>query len=97
MLLFLAHVSAHVPLHDPVALLLVAKRYLMKRKRPRKKHLQTTAKSPIRMRMRMPTMMMSRRPSCHFFISFLALDDKGGVKISFMYSFGRCINFMRFF
>jgi hypothetical protein len=82
MLLFLAHVSAHVPPHDPVALLLVAKRYLMKRKRPRKKHLQTTAKFPIRMRMRtppmrMPKMMMSRRPSCHFSFPFWHLMTKG--------------------
>jgi hypothetical protein len=37
MLLFLAHVNAPVPLLDLVALLLVAKRFLMKRRRPRKK------------------------------------------------------------
>jgi hypothetical protein len=67
---------------DPDALLLVAKRFLMKRKRPRKKHLQTTAKSPTRMRMRIPPMrtpkmMMSRRPSCSFSFPFWHLMTKG--------------------
>ena len=41
--------------------------------------------------------MMSRWTSCSFFIPFLALDDKGGVKVSFMYSFGlvsTCIELM---
>jgi hypothetical protein len=82
MLLFLSHISAPVPLLDLVALLLVAKRFLMKRKRPKKKHPPTTARSPTRMRMRippmrMPKMMMSRRPSCHFSFPFWHLMTKG--------------------
>jgi membrane protein implicated in regulation of membrane protease activity len=40
MLHFLAHVDAPVFLLALVALLLAAKRFLMKRKRPRKKNLQ---------------------------------------------------------
>jgi hypothetical protein len=86
MLHFLAHVDAPILLLALVALLLVAKRFLMKRKRPRKKNPPTTEKSPIRMKMRIPPMrapkmMMSRRPPCSFSFPFLALDDKGRVKM----------------
>jgi hypothetical protein len=84
MLHFLAHVDAPVLLHALVALLLVAKKSLMKRKRPRKKNPTTTARSPTRMRMRMrippmrtPKMMISRRPPCSFSFPFWHLMTKG--------------------
>jgi predicted ABC-type exoprotein transport system permease subunit len=50
--LFIAHVDALMPPLVLVALLLVAKRSLTKKKRPRKKNLTTTVRFLTRMRMK---------------------------------------------
>jgi predicted ABC-type exoprotein transport system permease subunit len=74
--LFLAHVDALMHLLALVALLLVAKKFLMKMRRPKKKSPVTTASTPTPMRARIPPMrtpqmmMMSRSPLCSFHFLF---------------------------